>query len=216
MARRRTSRWSHGAEIFCATAVLAAAFLTACGRKAEEEAAPVVTVDVAPVPQSPIQRTIRAEGVLYRQQAAIVPKISARSKTLCAAWRTGSRGSVALELENQDPPVRRRKAARLRPSRRRRSRQRPGRRFRRSQQAELDLRAAKDLLDARRRALRTARISTRKARSLRKTPTRLRRISARHAVSMRRRKNVSRSSGIRSRPGDQSGNSPTRRCQGSQ
>lgn len=104
MARRRTSRWSHGAHIFCATAVLAAAFLTACGRKAEEEAAPVVTVDVAPVLQSPIQRTIRAEGLLYpRQQAAIVPKISAPVKR--SYVQRGARvraGQLLLELENQD------------------------------------------------------------------------------------------------------------------
>jgi HlyD family secretion protein len=104
MARRRTSRWSHGANIFCAAAVLAAAFLTACGRKAEEEAGPVVTVDVAPVLQSPIQRTIRAEGLLYpRQQAAIVPKISAPVKR--SYVQRGARvraGQLLLELENLD------------------------------------------------------------------------------------------------------------------
>src|SRR4029453_16534343 len=104
MVRRRTSRWPHGAHIFCATAVLAAAFLTACGRKAEEEAAPVVTVDVAPGLQSPIQRTIRAEGLLYpRQQAAIVPKISAPVKR--SYVQRGARvraGQLLLELENQD------------------------------------------------------------------------------------------------------------------
>ena len=41
----------------------------------------VVTVDVAPVLLSKIQRTIRADGLLYpRQQAAIVPKVSAPVK----------------------------------------------------------------------------------------------------------------------------------------
>src|SRR5262249_13743355 len=58
--------------------VLALALLTGCGGKKEEESAPVVTVDVAPVLLSKIQRTIRADGLLYpKQQAAIAPKISA-------------------------------------------------------------------------------------------------------------------------------------------
>ena len=52
-----------------------------CGGKSEEEAGPVVTVDVAPVVLKSIQRTIRANALLYpRQQAAIVPKISAPVK----------------------------------------------------------------------------------------------------------------------------------------
>src|SRR5881275_1013116 len=55
--------------------------LAGCGSKKEEETAPVVTVDVAPVLLSKIQRTIRAEGLLYpKQQAAIVPKITAPVK----------------------------------------------------------------------------------------------------------------------------------------
>ena len=63
-----------------------------------------MTVDVAPVLQSPIQRTIRAEGLLYpRQQAAIVPKISAPVKR--SYVQRGARvraGQLLLELENQD------------------------------------------------------------------------------------------------------------------
>jgi HlyD family secretion protein len=63
-----------------------------------------VTVDVAPVLQSPIQRTIRAEGLLYpRQQAAIVPKIAAPVKRTYV--QRGARvraGQLLLELENQD------------------------------------------------------------------------------------------------------------------
>jgi multidrug efflux pump subunit AcrA (membrane-fusion protein) len=63
-----------------------------------------VTVDVAPVLQSPIHRTIRAEGLLYpRQQAAIVPKISAPVKR--SYVQRGARvraGQLLLELENQD------------------------------------------------------------------------------------------------------------------
>lgn len=78
--------------------------LAGCRGKSDEEAAPVVTVDVAPVLLKTIQRTIRADGLLYpRQQAAIVPKISAPIKR----WdvQRGARvraGQLLLELENQD------------------------------------------------------------------------------------------------------------------
>jgi multidrug efflux pump subunit AcrA (membrane-fusion protein) len=84
--------------------VAAAALIASCGGKKEEEAAPVVTVDVAPVLVSKIQRTIRTDGLLYpRQQAAIVPKISAPVKK----WyvQPGARvraGQLLIELENQD------------------------------------------------------------------------------------------------------------------
>jgi len=75
-----------------------------CGRKSEQEEGPVVTVDVAPVLLSRIQRTIRAEGLIYpRQQAAIVPKVSAPIRK--AYVQRGARvraGQVLLELENRD------------------------------------------------------------------------------------------------------------------
>jgi HlyD family secretion protein len=84
--------------------VVAAAWLASCGGTKEQETAPVVTVDVAPVLLSQIQRTIRADGLLYpRQQAAIVPKISAPVKK--AFVQRGTRvhaGQLLLELENQD------------------------------------------------------------------------------------------------------------------
>ena len=55
-------------------AIVVAALAVDCRGRKEEEAAPVVTVDVAPVLLAGIQRTIRADGVLFpRQQAAIVP-----------------------------------------------------------------------------------------------------------------------------------------------
>jgi len=76
----------------------------ACGGKKEEEAAPVVTVDVAPVLLSKIQRTIRADGLLYpRQQAAIIPKVTAPLKRNVV--QRGARvraGQLLVELENQD------------------------------------------------------------------------------------------------------------------
>jgi len=83
---------------------LACASLATCSRKREEAATPVVTVDVAPVLLSQIQRTIRAEGLIYpRQQAAIVPKVTAPIRK--AYVQRGARvraGQVLLELENRD------------------------------------------------------------------------------------------------------------------
>ena len=78
--------------------------IAACRRHKEEEAAPVVTVDVAPVLLSGIQRTIRADGLIYpRQQAAIIPKIAAPVRRLHV--QRGSRvhqGQLLVELENED------------------------------------------------------------------------------------------------------------------
>lgn len=82
----------------------AALLAVSCGRREAQEPTPVVTVDVAPVLLSNIQRTIRANGVLYpKQQAAIVPKISAPVKALRV--QRGDRvraGQLLVELENQD------------------------------------------------------------------------------------------------------------------
>ena len=87
-----------------AALVAATVFAAGCRHSKEEEAAPVVTVDVAPVLLSQIQRTVRADGLLYpRQQAAIVPKITAPIKR--TAVQRGARvraGQLLLELENQD------------------------------------------------------------------------------------------------------------------
>jgi multidrug efflux pump subunit AcrA (membrane-fusion protein) len=84
--------------------MLSAAILAGCRAKQEQETTPVVTVDVAPVLLAGIQRTIRADGVLYpRQQAAIVPKIAAPVKKLYAQRGTRVRaGQLLVELENQD------------------------------------------------------------------------------------------------------------------
>jgi len=84
--------------------VLACASVAACGRKREQESTPVVTVDVAPVLLSQIQRTIRAESLIYpRQQAAIVPKISAPIRKAYVQRGTRVRaGQLLLELENRD------------------------------------------------------------------------------------------------------------------
>lgn len=96
----RTTR----AVMWPAAVVIACAVCAACGGKGEQETAPVVTVDVAPVLLSSIQRTIRADGVLYpRQQAAIVPKISAPiRKTYVQRGARVRAGQPLLELENRD------------------------------------------------------------------------------------------------------------------
>lgn len=84
--------------------VVAAVLLASCGSKKEEDAQPVVTVDVAPVLLSRIQRTIRADGLLYpRQQAAIAPKVSAPVKKVYVL--RGARvhtGQIVMELEDRD------------------------------------------------------------------------------------------------------------------
>jgi multidrug efflux pump subunit AcrA (membrane-fusion protein) len=83
---------------------LALGVMASCGSKKEAEAAPVVTVDVAPVLLSNIQRTIRGDGLLYpKQQAAIVPKVAAPVKRTYV--QRGARvraGQLLVELENQD------------------------------------------------------------------------------------------------------------------
>jgi HlyD family secretion protein len=83
---------------------LTLALAAGCRAKKEDESAPVVTVDVAPVLLADIQRTIRGDGVLYpRQQSAMVPKISAPVKKVHV--QRGDRvraGQLLVELENGD------------------------------------------------------------------------------------------------------------------
>src|SRR5258708_30170600 len=79
-----------------------------CTAKKEEgkagEAAPVVTVDVAPVLSSPISQKVTAEALLYPlQQATIVPKISAPVKKFYVDRGAHVReGQLLAELENGD------------------------------------------------------------------------------------------------------------------
>src|SRR5438128_923950 len=91
-------------KLIVCVACAACVALNACRHKDEAESAPVVTVDVAPVLLSQIQRTIRTEGLIYpRQQAAIIPKVAAPIKT--AFVQRGARvraGQPLLELENRD------------------------------------------------------------------------------------------------------------------
>jgi HlyD family secretion protein len=88
----------------CMAALLMVALVAGCRTKAEEEPAKVVTVDVAPVLSSEIQRTIRADGLLYpKQQAAIIPKVTAPIRRLNVQRGAQVKaGQVLLELENRD------------------------------------------------------------------------------------------------------------------
>jgi multidrug efflux pump subunit AcrA (membrane-fusion protein) len=85
-------------------AVATSLLLTGCGKTEEEAEGPVVSVDVAPVLSAPIQRTIRAQGLVYPlQQAAIVPKITAPIKKIYVEKGAKVRaGQLLVELENAD------------------------------------------------------------------------------------------------------------------
>ena len=75
-----------------------------CRHAAVPDAAPVVTVDVAPVLLSSIQQVVRADAVIYpKQQSALVPKIAAPIHALHV--QRGAKvhaGQVLLELESRD------------------------------------------------------------------------------------------------------------------
>jgi HlyD family secretion protein len=95
---RLRGRWL--ATGFCAAAGLLAA---ACsGDKADKE--PTVTVQVVAVEKNTIQHTINTEAILFaRQQAAIVPKISAPvAKFLVKRGSRVRQGELLAVLENRD------------------------------------------------------------------------------------------------------------------
>jgi HlyD family secretion protein len=85
-------------------AVSALVLTTACGKSEEEDTGHVVTVDVAPVLSGSIQRVIRAQGLIYpKQQAAIVPKVSAPiKKVFVEKGAKVKAGQLLVELENAD------------------------------------------------------------------------------------------------------------------
>src|SRR5437879_5240994 len=86
------------------TTIIVSLAVTGCRGKKDEAAAPVVTVDVAPVLLSQIQQTVRGDAVLYpKQQAAIVPKITAPiRRALVQRGAKVKAGQLLVELENQD------------------------------------------------------------------------------------------------------------------
>ena len=84
--------------------LFAGLLLWGCSSPPEPETDPVVTVDVAPVLSSRIQLKVNGDAVLYPlQQAAIMPKISAPVKKFYVEKGANVRaGQLLAELENQD------------------------------------------------------------------------------------------------------------------
>lgn len=88
---------------FALLLILIALSFAACSKQ-EQEAQPVVAVEIAPVVRGSIQRIVTAEAVLYpRDQAAITPKVVAPIKKFYV--NRGShvrRGQLLAVLENRD------------------------------------------------------------------------------------------------------------------
>ena len=86
------------------TLAVASLVLFGCSSKQESEPQPTVTVQVAAVEEKPIQDVVNADAVLYpREQAAIVPKISAPVKKFYVQRGSKVRaGQLLAELEDQD------------------------------------------------------------------------------------------------------------------
>jgi HlyD family secretion protein len=131
--------------------VHAVLLVTGCAAKKEADAAPVVTVDVAPVLNTQIQRTVRADALVYPiQQAAIVARIAAPIKRFYVERGARVRaGQLLVELESQDLSAAAKESqaayelaeATYQTSARATLPQE-------GQKAELDVRVAKDTLDA--------------------------------------------------------------------
>ena len=101
----RTRRSGTRHCILTGTSVAIAALLLSVGCSSDKgDKEPVVTVHVAPVEKTTIQHTVQAQAILFpRQQAAIVPKISAPVKKFLV--KRGSpvhEGQLLAVLENRD------------------------------------------------------------------------------------------------------------------
>ncbi len=83
---------------------VAATLLTGACSSNKGETEPVVTVQVAPVEKTTIQRVIKTQAILYpRQQSAIVPKVSAPvQKFLVQRGSAVHEGQLLAVLENRD------------------------------------------------------------------------------------------------------------------
>jgi len=128
--------------------------LPACAKKAEEkepESEPVVTVEVAPALSTSIELKVLAEAVLYPvQQANIVPKITAPIRAFHVERGSVVRaGQLLAELESQDlaATVVENQAALDQAEATFQTTSRAGL-PQEAQKAELDVRAARDALDA--------------------------------------------------------------------
>lgn len=123
----------------------------ACSRKEAPEEPPAITVDVAPALVSAIQQVVRADALIYpKQQSAIVPKIAAPIHALRVQRGTRVRaGQVLVELESRDlagaAAESRATATQAEATYETTARATVPQEV---QKAELDVRAAKDALDA--------------------------------------------------------------------
>src|SRR5579859_229611 len=100
---RGCSLWRIPLAVTAGTAIVSVLITAGCSSdKGDQE--PTVTVQVAPVEKTTIQRTISAQAVLFaRQQAAIVPKISAPVKKFLVKRGSPVRaGQLLAVLENRD------------------------------------------------------------------------------------------------------------------
>ena len=100
---RGCSLWRIPLAVTAGTAIVSVLITAGCSSdKGDQE--PTVTVQVAPAEKTTIQRTINAQAVLFaRQQAAIVPKISAPVKKFLVKRGSPVRaGQLLAVLENRD------------------------------------------------------------------------------------------------------------------
>jgi HlyD family secretion protein len=99
-----TTSFPQKSRFAVAIALASALLLGACGSKEAAESSPTVTVQVATASIEPISRVVTGEAIVFpRNQAAIVPKISAPVKVFYVD--RGSRvtaGQLLAELESQD------------------------------------------------------------------------------------------------------------------
>src|SRR5579859_5910493 len=101
----RTRRPGTRHHILTGTAVAIAGLLLSVGCSSDKgDKEPVVAVQVAPVEKTTIQHTVQAQAILFpRQQAAIVPKISAPvQKFLVKRGSPVHEGQLLAVLENRD------------------------------------------------------------------------------------------------------------------
>jgi HlyD family secretion protein len=98
---KKWTRWQRASAV-CATIAGLMIFTSCSSDKGDKE--PLVTVQVAAVEKTDIQRTITTQAILFpRQQAAIVPKISAPvQKFLVQRGSAVHEGELLAVLENRD------------------------------------------------------------------------------------------------------------------
>lgn len=102
--RNSASHWKNCQRASAALAMITALIVFTSCSSGQGEKEPLVTVQVAAVEKTDIQRTITTQAILFpRQQAAIVPKISAPvQKFLVQRGSAVHEGQLLAVLENRD------------------------------------------------------------------------------------------------------------------